>query len=317
MPQPAAGAAAEGSAAEGPSHADPENPAATFWIDMARFMVELLNNSRSIARSLTTTLSDVNTSADTYEAILSELTICTADINTLRQDCEAMKAVVKDLRQSMSRGSPEARSPAGQLLVWCRVAYAATLTEIIVKAGTTSHVGKGPMDTTAVVHSVVAETLGLSIKDAEEMGNGKRETSRHSSKDVVTKRATTKSVPTVKLFNNRLATFYWQLGEAAVNASKERVDVPTDPDDVLADAVAWLNLDKYLMTPEGLAGICIATRGMAHFIGCQGSFAVDAVEVGNICHVHAFLGHVSFASTNLYLRGPWQHWCVCRRVHGC
>lgn len=97
-----------------------------------------------------------------------------------------MKAVVKDLKESMSRCSPEARSQADPDLVRCRVAYAATLPELFVKAGTMSQVWKGPMDTTAFVHSVVAGTLRLSIKDAEEMVNGKRETARHSSKDMVT-----------------------------------------------------------------------------------------------------------------------------------
>lgn len=38
---------------------------------MARSMVELLNHSRRVASPLTTTLSDVSTSADKYEAILS------------------------------------------------------------------------------------------------------------------------------------------------------------------------------------------------------------------------------------------------------
>lgn len=119
------------------------------------------------------------------------------------------------------------------------------------------------------------------------------------------------------VFNNRRATFYLQLGEAAVKAWKERVGFPTDPDDVFAAPVTWLSLDKYLMTLEGLAGICISTSGMARFQGCEGSFVVDAEDFGNTGQVRAILGHVSFASTKVCLRGKWPHWSMCSLVHDC
>lgn len=275
-----------------------QQPAASFYVDLAKSVVELLTHSRGVAGSLASARTEVNTSADKYEAILRELKTNTAMVTAVRAEHTALAKLVTDLKATMEGSTPEARAQAENDLVRCRTAYASKLMDSFANAKTTSDVWPGPVETTALIHSLVAATLGLSLKDAEELVNGKRETAR-TSKDAGKRRATPKTTPIVRMFSNRRATFHLQLGDAVVKAWKERVDFSSDPGKTLTEAIRWLNLDKYLMSNDGLAGIIAGVRAMFVYLNCEATYIVEAEEVGEPGHVRAYLGHCSFASTKV------------------
>lgn len=293
---------AAGSSARGEDAANGHHPEPGFWVDLAKGLVELLTHSRGVAGSLAAARTAVNTSVDKYEAILRELKTNTVALSALQVENKALAGMVKERKASVEGMTPEARAQSVNDIVKCRVAYAAMLRILFKDAATTSAVWLGQAPTTAVIHTVVSSTLGLTVKEAEEMVNGKRESSRAAG--TAGTRATPRSSPTVKVFSNRRATFYKNLSDVIVKAWKETVMFATDPNKILAAAVAWLNMDKYIMSPEGLKGIVAAIRAMFAALNCEATLIVQG-EVGDSGYVRALLGHASFVSTKVSLRHQW------------
>lgn len=231
---------------------------------------------------------------------MRELKASTTTIKEMRAETKVLTDLVRELKSSVEGMTPEARATAEDDITKCRNAYAEKLRDLFVGALTTGDVWLGQVDSTAVVHQVVASTLGLTLKEAEEVVNGKRETSRASS-DAGKKRATLKKSPIVKVFGNRRATFCLHLSDAIVSTWKESVEFATDPGKIFNDAVAWLNMDKYIMSEDSLKGIVKAIRAMFLILHCESTFIVNG-EVGDPGYVRALLGHCSFVSTKVRTR---------------
>lgn len=200
-----------GSDTRGPDAATGPQLAPSFWVDLARGLVELLTHSRGVAGFLASASTEVNATADKF------------------------KALVQELKGSVEGMTSDARAKAENGVAKCRVAYAVKLAELFKDGMTTGDVWLGQQTTLAVVHQVVAATLSLSVKDAEEMLNAKRETGRV--RDANRTRATLKTSPTVKVFSKSRASFYLQLSDVIVKALKEAVLFTTDADKILAAAV--------------------------------------------------------------------------------
>lgn len=268
---------------------------------MAKSVVELLRNSRGVAGSLASARTEVNTAVDRYEAILRELKVNTTIVKKLQEENKALTKVVNDLKVVMEGSTPQARAQAESDLVRCRSAYASKLIDMFVKAETTGDVWVGQARALEVVHSVVADTLGLTLKDAEEMVSGKREMARSAKDTKKGKHAAPKTTPTVKVFSNRRAAFHLNLGEVVVKIWKETVKFPTDLASALDAAVSRLNRDKYLMSKDGMSGIVAGVRAKFVSLGREDDMIVNAAEVGDSGYVRALLGHCAFASTKVSL----------------
>lgn len=264
---------------------------------MAKSLVELLAHSRGVAGSLASARTEANAAADKYEAILRQLKANTAVVTNLRTENKALTEMVIDLKKAVEGGTPEARAQTEDKITQCRTAYAATLVELFAKAATTADVWKGQADTTAVAHSVVAKTLRLSLKEAEERVNGRRETTRVA-KNAANSSSVPRTAPIVKVFSNRRATFFLHLSDAIVKAWKESVHFPTNLEGILAAAVAWLNKDKYVMSEDVLKAVVAAIRAMFTVLGLDKTFIVQG-EVGVSSYVRALLGHCSVASAKV------------------
>lgn len=278
-------------------------PGTTFWTNLAKGVTELLLHSRGVAGSLAASRSEVNSPADKYEAVQRELKLSNSTLQEVLKEQKVLVSAVEQLTAAVKGGTPEARNLAERELTQCRQAYADALGKTFSEAATTAGVWLGTAEALELIHSVVSSTLGLSTAEAIERVSGKRETTRCSTKDQAPSRASTKSTPVVKMFNDRRATFMSQLGEAAVAAWKERVGFSSDAAEAVPSAVAWLNADKYLRTPEGFAGLVDAVIAVFTLLGCASDFVVAAAEVGEVGHVRALLGHVSFVSTKVSHRG--------------
>lgn len=278
-------------------------PGTTFWTNLAKGVTELLLHSRGVAGSLAASRSEVNSSADKYEAVQRELKLSNSTLQEVLKEQKVLVSAVEQLTAAVKGGTPEARNLAERELAQCRQAYADALGKTFSEAATTAGVWLGTAEALELIHSVVWSTLGVSAAEAIERVSGKRETTRCSTKDQAPSRASTKSTPVVKMFNDRRATFMSQLGEAAVAAWKERVGFSSDAAEAVPSAVAWLNADKYLRTPEGFAGLVDAVIAVFTLLGCASDFVVAAAEVGEVGHVRALLGHVSFVSTKVSHRG--------------
>lgn len=276
-------------------------PSPSFWVDMAKSVVELLRNSRGVAGSLASARTEVNTAVDRYEAILRELKVNTTIVKKLQEENKALTKVVNDLKVVMEGSTPQARAQAESDLVRCRSTYASKLIDMFVKAETTGDVWVGQARALGVVHSVVADTLGLTLKDAEEMVSGKREMARSAKDTKKGKHAAPKTTPTVKVFSNRRAAFHLNLGEVVVKIWKETVKFPTDLASALDAAVSRLNRDKYLMSKDGMSGIVAGVRAKFVSLGREDDMIVNAAEVGDSGYVRALLGHCAFASTKVSL----------------
>lgn len=143
------------------------------------------------------------------------------------------------------------------------------------------------------------------IEEAEKVVTGKRETSRQT-RDQDKRRATPKSSPTLKVFRYLRATLVLHLSDAIVKAWKESVGFATGADKIIDDAIAWLNMDKYIMSVDGVKGIVKAICAMLLVLNCDTTFIVHR-EVGYPGYVRALLGHCSFVSTKVRLRRLERH----------
>lgn len=274
-------------------------PSPSFWVDMAKSVVELLRNSRGVAGSFSSARTEVNTAVDKYEAILRELKVNTTIVKKLQEENKALTKVVNDLKVVMVGSTPQARAEAESDLVRCRSAYASKLINMLVEAETTGDVWVGQARALEVVHSVVADTLGLTLKDAEEMVSRKRETARSAKDAEKGKHAAPTTTPTVKVFSNRRSAFHLNLGEVVVKIWKETVKFPTNVASALFAAVSWLNRDKHLMSKDGMPGIVAGVRAMFVSLEREDDVIVNAAEVGDSGYVRALLGHCAFASTKV------------------
>lgn len=209
------GAAGGGDGDGGEDLVDSQQPTQTFSVDLAKGLVELLTHSRGVAGSLASARTEVNTGADKYEAILRELKANTAVVVNLGTENKGLTEMVIELKKVVEGGTPEARAQTEDEITQCRTAYDPTLVQLFAKAATTADVWKGQADTTAVAHSIVAKTLGLSLKEAEERVNGMRETTRVAS-IAANSRSVPRTSPIVKVFSNRRATFSLHLSDAIV-----------------------------------------------------------------------------------------------------
>lgn len=113
---------------------------------------------------------------------------------------------------------------------------------------------------------------------------------------------TPRTVPNVKMFNDRRATFFMQLGQVAVDAWKRKAGFPTDPDEVVATAVIWLDRDRYMMCHEGFDVLVTPLIVVFLLLGCKDEFWVPSTGVGDKGHLRGLLGRASFASVKVIAR---------------
>lgn len=176
-----------------------------------------------------------------------------------------------------------------------RFAYSAVLLKLFIKAARTNDARKGPVKPTAVVHAVVAETLRLSMQDAEELVNGHRETTR-AAKDAEKKNGIPKTSPVVKVCSNRRTTFYAHLCDIYCQGLEGAGQVSYRRG---KDSRQCRRLVEYGQLRDVGKGAGGHRRGHPHhvsFPGAQGDLHHGSTNVGKVGHVHALLGLVLLVS---------------------
>lgn len=273
-------------------------PTEVFWTDLANGMNELLTHTRGVAAFLASVRIEVNTSASKYEAVTRALEKNASLLKEVKDQQKGLAVEVQLLKTSIAANSPEARNEMEQSLLKCKTVYVDALKIAFTDAESTNDVWKGPSGTAGLMAKVVSDTLNVTEDEAAVIVNGRREVPL-SAKDAKENRTIPRVVPNAKMFNDRRATFFMQLGQAAVDAWKRKVDFPSDPEEALVAAVRWLNRDKYLKSTTGFEGVVEATVAAFEWLGCKNHFWVDPVDVGDVGHVRALLGHFSFASVKV------------------
>lgn len=216
----------------------------------------------------------------------------------LQAEQRFMATAVQQLKESIAGNTAEARHGEATDLVKCKLAYVDALPQVFLKAGTAGEVWPAHSDAIYLVDDVVLKTLGVSEDKAKAWFSEKREVPL-STKDAREKRTTPRTVPTTKTFNDRRATFFMQLGQAAVDAWKERAKFPTDADGAVTAAVGWLNADKDLKSEEGFSGVFMAVLAVFRSLESEAAFWTPPDDVRVIGHVRALLSHVPFSFTKV------------------
>jgi len=278
-----------------------ELPSPQYWVTLSQALTELLNHSRSGTSSITSLSVAVNSFKSNQEAVLAAIGAVHATLGTIKQRIEALEASVKTCEDAQEINSPAIVNAAALEQSKCTAAYADVLIKEWLSA-TTAEVFPTHPAANAVVMSVVADALKLSLDAAEEKLGGRRvcaqRTCKRKASDTLHKPP--KEPLFVKSFNNQRATHYLVISRLDWEAWKKHVGFPTgDTDVILNSTVEWLDRDRYALSPVGFGGVVAGVRSVFTEFKATEDVFVPSATTGESGYICVTLGHVSFCSTKV------------------